>query len=152
MKYLRYPLLLAIALPAFAQQYVTPTIAEPPTIIASAVRTIGALMVVLSVILMGAWAFKNKEKFASKLAGGRVREAKLHVLETKSLGARHSICVVAYDNQRILLSTSPTGVTMLTQLPEATREEVLPTESKVPVAVTPTFTDAFAQALALRRK
>jgi flagellar biogenesis protein FliO len=153
MKYLRYPLLLAFTLPAFAQQYVTPSIAEPPSIIASAVRMIGALFIVISVILTGAWAFKNKEKFAGKLVGSRVRHAKLQVLETKSLGGRNSICVVAYDNQRLLISTSPTGVTMLTKLPEATLEELhTDVQSPVPVAATPTFTDAFAQALSSRRK
>jgi flagellar biogenesis protein FliO len=150
MKYLRYPLLLAFAAPAFAQQYVAPAVAEPPSLMASAVRMLGGFCVVLAVILMGTWAFKNKEKFT----GRHIRQSKLQVLETKSLGARHSLCVVAYDNQRILISTSPTGVSMLTHLPEATREE-LHTEVQTPVAVratTPTFTDAFAQALASFRK
>lgn len=143
MKYLRYPLLLALATPAFALAEPLAPVSAPPSILASAVRMLGALFIVLSVVLMGAWAFKNKER----LAGGRIKQSKLQVLESKSLGARHSICVVGYENQRLLISTSPTGVSMLTHLPEASREEVAAAAAPTATISRPSFTDAFRQAL-----
>ena len=106
---------------------------------------IGGLCVVISVLMAGAWAFKNRER----LVGNRIRESKLRVLESRSLGARHSICVVAYDQQRILLSTSPSGVSMLTHLPDASQDEI-EAEAKSPAL--PTFSEAFMHALASRRK
>jgi flagellar biogenesis protein FliO len=143
----RYALAFAVVtLSAFgAEAVVAAPISAPPSMGASVFRMIGGLFIVISLLMTGVWAFKNRARFA----GTRVRESKLKVLETRSLGARHSICVVAYEQQRILLSTSPTGVTMLTHLPEATLEE-LEEESKTPAL--PTFSEAFVQALASRRK
>jgi flagellar biogenesis protein FliO len=152
MTMIRYLFLLAIlAFPAFAAEAATAAVAlaapitAPPSMGASVVRMIGGLFVVIAVLMSGAWAFKNRERFV----GARTRESKLKVLETRSLGSRHSICVVAYDQQRILLSTSPTGVTMLTHLPEASLEEL---EAEANAPALPTFSEAFVQALALRRK
>jgi flagellar biogenesis protein FliO len=147
---MKYLSIFALAVPAFAQN-ATAQILDPaaPSMAATAVRIVGAMMIVLSVIMMGAWAFKNKERFAVKGLGGKVSVRKLQVLETRSLGARHSICVVGYENQRILLSSSPTGVTMLTHLPEATAEEVQVAQT---IPARPSFSDAFVQALSSARK
>src|SRR5262245_4283322 len=110
--------IVAMALSAFAAEPAAAAVTQvsaPPSIGASVFRMIGGLCIVISLLMAGVWAFKSRERFV----GGRARNAKLRVLETRSLGARHSICVVAYEQQRILLSTSPTGVSMLTHLPEA---------------------------------
>jgi flagellar biogenesis protein FliO len=117
----------------------------PPSIGFSVLRMIGALCLVFSLLFGGVWVFKNSARFAP----GRGRAAKLKVLESRSLGHRHSIFVVGYDNQRILLSTSPTGVTMLSHLPEASVEE---TETEVATDTTPNFSTAFLQALTAGRK
>ena len=144
----RFLFILALTtLPAIAAEVAAAVapISAPPSVGASVFRMIGGLFVVISVLMIGAWAFRNRERFV----GNRIRESKLRVLESRSLGARHSICVVAYDHQRILLSTSPTGVSMLTHLPDASLEEIQ-AEAKSPAL--PTFSEAFMQALASRRK
>jgi len=117
--------------------------AAPPSIAFSVMRMIGALCLVFSLLFGGVWAFRNSNRFTTN----RGRIAKLRVLETRSLGHRHSICVVAYDQQRLLLSTSPTGVTMLTHLPEATAEE-----AAAEPAPLPNFSTAFLEALTSGRK
>jgi flagellar biogenesis protein FliO len=43
----------------------------------------------------------------------------LNVLEVKSLGYRQALYVVGYEQQRLLLASSPAGVTMLAALPSA---------------------------------
>jgi flagellar biogenesis protein FliO len=147
---MKYLLLFPMALPVFAQNATAQILdTAPPSMAATAVRIVGAMMIVLSVIMMGAWAFKNKERFAVKGLGSRASVRKLQVIETRSLGARHSICVVGYENQRILLASSPTGVTMLTHLPEATAEEVQVAQT---MPARPSFSDAFVQALSTARK
>lgn len=147
---LRFLFILALAtVPAIAAETNALTaaapISAPASVGASVFRMIGGLCVVISVSMIGAWAYRNRERFV----GNRIRESKLRVLESRSLGARHSICVVAYDQQRILLSTSPTGVSMLTHLPDASLDEI-EAETKAPSL--PTFSEAFMQALASRRK
>lgn len=121
------------------------TPASPPSMAFSVFRMIGALCIVLSLLFAGVWAYRNGGKFAS----GRGRAAKLKVLETRSLGHRHSIFVIGYDQQRLLLSSSPTGVTLITHLPEATMEEI---EAEQTAPALPNFSAALMQALAVGRK
>jgi hypothetical protein len=40
------------------------------------------------------------------------------------LGARHALYVIGYEQQRFLLSSAPTGVSMLTELPTCENEAV----------------------------
>jgi flagellar biogenesis protein FliO len=82
---------------------------------ASLVRVVGALALVVGVCLCGVWLFRNWQRFTSQ----KLRAPKLNVLEVKSLGHRHALYVIAYEQQRLLLAASPTGVTLLTQLPAA---------------------------------
>src|SRR5688572_15666730 len=131
-----------LAAPAlFAAETVIAPVSAPPSIGFSILRMIGGLCLVLSLLFAGVWAYRNSARFAP----GR-RETKLKILETRSLGHRHSIFVVAYDQQRLLLSTSPNGVSMLTHLPEASVEETTAIEPAS--APLPNFSTALLQALA----
>jgi flagellar biogenesis protein FliO len=140
--------LLAISLmtlaPAVAAAETVASPAPVPSMAFSVFRMIGALCIVLSLLFTGVWFYKNN----GRLGAGRGRAAKLKVIESRALGHRHSIFVVGYENQRILLSTSATGVTMLTHLPEATGEE----ETETAPTALPSFSNAFMQALASVRK
>lgn len=136
--------LLAFASTSFGAE--TALSPAPPSIGFSVVRMIGGLCLVLSLLCGGAWVYRNSARFAP----GRGRGQKLKVLESRALGHRHSIFVVSYENQRLLLSTSPTGVTMLSHLPEAEQDEV-ETESAAP-SIPPSFSNAFFQALSSARK
>ncbi len=115
-----------------------PPLAEMPSAASSLFRVLGALALVLAVFFGGIWLFRNWQR--TVIAKGHA--PKLSVLETKSLGQRHAIYVVGYEQQRLLVAASPSGVTMLTTLPAA---EVDATE-EVPV-VKNNFTDALRQAL-----
>lgn len=135
--------LLALASTSFGAEAVMAP--PPPSVGFSVLRMIGALCLVFSLLFAGVWVYRNSPKFA----GARNRASKLRVLESRSLGHRHSIFVVGYDNQRLLLSTSPTGVTMLSHLPEATAQE---TEAEATPDPAPNFSTAFLQALTSGRK
>ncbi|HYG33441.1 MAG TPA: flagellar biosynthetic protein FliO, partial [Clostridia bacterium] len=67
---------------------------------------------------------------------------KLNVLEVRSLGPRHALYVIGYEQQRFLLSSAPTGISMLANLPPATEAEAEP-----PAPAPPSFADALAKAL-----
>jgi flagellar biogenesis protein FliO len=45
------------------------------------------------------------------------------MIEVKSLGQRQAIYVVGYQEQRMLLGSSPSGVTLLSHLPSAAENE-----------------------------
>jgi flagellar biogenesis protein FliO len=109
----------------------------------SLLRVTGALALVLGLFLGGAWLFKNWQRLALQ----RGQQPKLNILETRSLGARQAVFVVAYERQRFLVATSPAGVNLLSHLPDA---ETMETES----ADKPAAPMPFGQALAnvLKRK
>jgi flagellar biogenesis protein FliO len=115
--------------------------ASLPNAGASILRICGAFLVVVAVFLAGAWLFRNWQRLAVKKNGG----AKLHLLEVKSLGQRQALYVVAYQEQRMLLASSPAGVTLLSHLPSA--EEGLET----PAAPNVSFADALKHVLSQRQ-
>lgn len=102
----------------------------------SLVRVFGALVLVLALFLGGVWLFKNWQR----LAVYRGRTPRLNILEVKPLGGRHAIYLVAYDQQRFLVGSSPAGLNLLTHLPES--DETAPAAQPAPK-----FTDALRQAL-----
>ena len=79
----------------------------------------GALVLVIVLFLGGVWLVRNWHR----LSGGRGRVARLNVIEVKPLGHRQALMVVGYEQQRMLLATSPTGVSLVTHLPEASSAE-----------------------------
>ena len=106
----------------------------------SLIRVTGALALVLGLFLGGAWVFKNWQR----LAVPRGRQPKLNLLETRSLGARQAVLVVAYERQRFLVATSPAGVNLLSHLPDA---EVETTELDAKPGAPMAFGQALAQVL-----
>jgi flagellar biogenesis protein FliO len=95
----------------------SPAVAAPafPNAGVSLIRVTGALALVLGLFLGGAWMFKNWQRLSLQ----RGRQPKLTILETRSLGARQAIFVVAYEQQRFLVATSSAGVNLLSLLPDA---------------------------------
>lgn len=86
---------------------------------ASVVRVIGALIVVLALFFSGVWLFKNSHRVLGRSHSG----TRLNVLEIKSLGNRQALLVVGYGRQRMLVGSSPTGISLVSPLPEAAEEE-----------------------------
>ena len=136
-----------IAAPAFAQ--LTNSAAAPLTVPPlpdaglSVVKVFGALALVIGIFLGGVWLFRNWQRLAHQ----RGRAPKLNLLETRSLGGRHTIHVLGYEQERFLISVSPVGVSLLTHLPTAT-------ETADPATTPVTPGASFAQALSqvLKRK
>ncbi|HVM59886.1 MAG TPA: flagellar biosynthetic protein FliO [Verrucomicrobiae bacterium] len=107
-----------------------------PDLGVSVLRVFGGLVLVLALFLGGVWLFKNSQKALGRTNGVN----KLRVVEVKSLGNRQSICVVGYGRQRMLVGASPAGVSLVSQLPEASPEEETST-------ATPSFADALQSVL-----
>lgn len=94
-----------------------------PDVGQSLFRVFGALGLVLLLFFGGVWLFRNWQQVLVR----RGRPARLRVLESRSLGSRHALFVVGYDRQRLLVASSPTGVTLLSPLPAAETDEPVPT-------------------------
>lgn len=110
-----------------------------PDTAGSMVRVFGALALVLAIFLGGVWLVRNWRR----LTMPRGQAPKLNVLETKSLGGRHALFVVGYQNERFLVSSSPAGINMLTHLQPADETA----EVEKPGAPQPTFATTLAQML-----
>lgn len=115
-------------------------LASLPGMGASVVRLTGALALVLGLFLGGVWLARNWQRMSAGRSGG----PDLKVIEMRSLGARQSIWVVGYRQQRMLVASSPAGVALLTHLPEAGMEEVI---APAPAL---NFQEAFRQVLGRR--
>ena len=97
-------------------------VAQPlPDASFSVLRVFGSLVLVLALFLCGVWVFRNWQR----LTGRNGPSARLNIFESKSMGHRQSIFVVGYDERRFLVSASPSGVAMLTSLPDAEPGEAL---------------------------
>lgn len=123
----------------------TAAAATPDASLAGAfIRLAGAFALVIALFIGLVWAWKRWGADAAV----RGRSRRLHVLESRSIGNRQSVIVVGYENERLLLGSSPQGVCLLTRLPESLDE----TPESTPAAATgPRFVDALSAVLANRR-
>lgn len=106
-----------------------------PDIGTSVVRVMGALAIVLALFFGGVWCLKNWQRI-SRFKG---RPSNLAVLEVRPLDNRHTLYVVGYERQRMLVGISPGGITLLSHLPEAG-------EADAGATSTATFTSVLHQA------
>ncbi len=111
-----------------------------PNVGGSFIRVLGALALVLGIFLGGVWLFKNWQRLANRNGSA----PKLNILETRSLGARQGIFVIGYDKQRFLIASSPTGVNLLSHLPDA---EISETETGEKKSAPMPFAQALASVL-----
>jgi flagellar biogenesis protein FliO len=134
---------LAMGMPAWAADAEAAAAAprlEPPTVVFSLFRVLGALALVCAVFIGGVWMYRNW----ARLTVQRGRAPKLNIVEVRSLGPRHALYVIGYEQQRFLLASGPTGISLLTALPSAASAEAdLP-----PAPAAGTFADALARVLA----
>ena len=116
-------LCLAAAPAVFAQA--TNTLAlhsDLPAVGLSAIRALGALALVLAVFFGGVWLFRNGQRLAWRKTG----VPRLAILESRPLGNRFALYVVGYDQQRMLIGSSPAGINLLSQLPPAAESQSEP--------------------------
>lgn len=108
---------------AFAQATnLTAEVTQLPDATGSVVRVLGALALVLALFFGGVWGFKNWQR----LVRFKGPLAKLSVLEVRALDNRHSLYVVGYQRQRMLIGTSQTDITLLSRLPDEEAPEAEP--------------------------
>jgi flagellar biogenesis protein FliO len=108
---------------------------------ASLFRVLGAFLVVVALFLAGVWLFRNWQRLAVQKSGG----AKLNLIEVKSLGQRQAIYLVGYQQQRMLVASSPAGVTLLSHLPSAAEPEQSPSATNL------SFSEALKHVLSQRQ-
>jgi flagellar biogenesis protein FliO len=122
-------LIFAAAPAAFAQATNTLTLhSDLPQVGLSAIRALGALALVLAVFLGGVWLFRNGQRLAWRKTGA----PRLAILESRPLGNRFALYVVGYEQQRMLIGSSPAGISLLSQLPpgaESQPEPVAPAKA-----------------------
>tara|TARA_Y100000589_G_scaffold257439_1_gene246641 strand:+ start:52 stop:627 length:576 start_codon:yes stop_codon:yes gene_type:complete len=75
-------------------------------------RILGALLIVVAILLGGAWWFRKSRIFGLMPS----QSSHLSVIETRSLGSRHALHVVEYGSKRFLIADSPAGTNFLTDL------------------------------------
>jgi len=107
----------------------------------SLLRVLGGLAVVLAVFLGGVWLFRNWQRLVVQ----KGRPPRLNVLEVRSLGGRHALYVVGYDQERFLIASSPAGVNFLSHLQSA--DPAGAESSASPSAPQPTFAQSLAKVL-----
>ena len=67
-------------------------------------------------IAVGMYLFNHAKNKITKIKRGTKTQKKLEITETKYLGNRQFLCVVTYENQRILIGASPNNVQFLCAL------------------------------------
>ena len=72
------------------------------------VRTIAAILFVAALVFMVVWAIKVrfKGKFSEK-------ESLIKVVQKTQIDARHSVSILAYDDQKFLLASGPGGLALV---------------------------------------
>lgn len=111
-----------------------------PDASSSVLRVFGALALVIGIFLGGVWLFRNWQT----LVRNQGRRPKLNIVETRSLGGRQALYVVGYEQERFLLASSPSGVSLLSHLPDAA--DAPPPEESVAKSA-PSFPAILAQML-----
>jgi len=106
-------LLLATLAATAAETTVAPPAPLPDTG-AALIRVVGALLLVFALLFGGVWLAKNWRRLALR----KGRTPRLRLLEVQSLGGRQGVYVLAYEQQRFLIASSPNGVSLLSHLPE----------------------------------
>jgi flagellar biogenesis protein FliO len=111
-------LLLSCANAAAATQASQSIPFQTPSMFLSLARVLGALALVTALFFAGVWLFRNWQRVVLQ----KGRPPKLNLIEVRSLGARHALYLIGYQEQRYLISTSPSGIGLLAQLPDAQNE------------------------------
>jgi len=109
----------------------------------SVLRVFGALAVVLGVFLGGVWLVRNGRQFRFRQG----RAPRLNVLESRSLGGRHALYVVGYEQERFLIASTPNGISLVSQLPSGSADASAQTQPEVQAAPALSFAQTLAQVL-----
>lgn len=87
---------------------------SPPASDFSLARTIGALGLVISLIVIGFWGAR---KYAPQLFSRRPGEQRMKVVETLPMGDKRSIALVQVDDSCFLVGNTASQISLLARLP-----------------------------------
>ncbi len=87
---------------------------SPVNMTEMAVRLGGTLLLVLAAFILAVRFFRRSSLWNM----GQTRPSHLNIVESRSLGSRHSLHVVTYGRQRFLIADSPAGTCFLAPLDE----------------------------------
>ena len=82
------------------------------------VQVIGIVMVIVAM----AYAYSHFRQKSGRMKFGKSVK-KLTILETKSLGGRQYLAVVAYESEKFLLGIHPNGIQFLSKLADKTENK-----------------------------
>jgi flagellar biosynthetic protein FliO len=86
---------------------------QPPSAMGLLVRTLGALLLIVGLIVAAAWGMK---RFGGARFGTPLEDAPpLAVLNSLSLGERRSLTIVRFGDRTLLLGSTPQAVTLLAE-------------------------------------
>ena len=107
------PLLLLIAGSAAHSASAAPvTGAAGDSVAVASVRMLGMLALIIAGVLgAGRWL-----RHSRMLGSWKTPQARLQIVETRSVGQRQALCLVACDQREWLVAVGPTGIQMLSPL------------------------------------
>lgn len=97
----------------------------------------GSLAIVFGLLFFVIWGLKKWQGLGFQRISGS--SANLRIVESKSIGARQSLLVVAYKQERMLVASTPQGISLVSRLPEAPDAEI------IEMPPSPSFADALLQ-------
>ena len=105
-------LLLSASSPAFAASAAPVTGAVGDSVALASVRMVGMLALIIAGVLgAGRWLRQSRV-----LGSWKTPQARLQIVETRSVGQRQALCLVSCDQREWLVAVGPTGIQMLSPL------------------------------------
>lgn len=109
---------------------------EQPGGVASAVRALGALLVVLGLVGAAAWALKRYGRRRAR----EIDRAAFGVITSTSLADKRTLSVIRFGAHALLIGSTPSSVTLLAQVPLSEIDHLTgPGEAKVAHTEAPAF-------------
>lgn len=87
---------------------------------ASSLKTLGALVLVLALILVIAWIARRYLHFLPQSAG---KDEDIRILSGKALGPKRSVHLLEVEGHKLLVGSTEEGVTLLKEFGNAVRQE-----------------------------
>ena len=87
---------------------------EQPSLFVTSVKTLGALLLVLALIIIAAWAARKYLHFLPKSAG---RNDHIQIISVRALGPKRSVYLLEVEGARILVGSSDGGINLLKEFP-----------------------------------
>lgn len=92
----------------------------PPDFLSSSLKALGALLIVLLLIILVAWAARRYLPFLSQTA---VRGEGIRIVSFRMLGPKRSVHLLEVEGSKILVGSSENGITLLKEFGSGGKRE-----------------------------